>query len=62
LEASVVNVADGGSWWKYQYRVTQSIMAIWRLGLAVGLKSWFEGRDMDEMKRLSFCRVGFVKV
>jgi hypothetical protein len=61
LEAWVVSVVDGAGWWKYQYRVAQSIMAIWRVGLAAGLNSLLEGLEMDEMKRLSWCSVGLVK-
>lgn len=60
-EASVVRADGGAFWWKYQHSVTHSIMATCRVGLAAGLKSWLEGLDMDEMKRLSFWRVGLVK-
>lgn len=37
-------------------------MAIWRVGEAAGLKWADEGLDMEEMYRLSFWRVGVVKV
>lgn len=60
LEASVSSVACGSGWWKYQYSVTHSIMAIWRVGLAAGLESLL-GLEMEEMKSLSFWSVGFVK-
>ncbi|KAG7152102.1 hypothetical protein HYQ46_012071 [Verticillium longisporum] len=59
FDASVVRYGWGSGWWKYQYRVTQSIMAICLVGLAAGLKSLLEGFEMEEMKRLSFCKVGF---
>jgi hypothetical protein len=60
LEASVSRTWEGSGWWKYQYRVTQSIMAIWRVGLAAGLNSLLEGLAIDEMKSLSLSKVGVV--
>jgi len=35
-------------------------MAIWRVGLAAGLKSELEGFEVEDMKRLSFCSVGLL--
>jgi hypothetical protein len=36
-------------------------MAICLVGLVGALKSLLEGFEIDEMKRLSFCSVGFLK-
>ena len=60
LEASVCRICEGAGWWKYQYKVTHSIMAICRVGLAAGLKSLLAGVDTEEMNRLSFWSVGLV--
>ena len=59
FEASVVTKGEGSVWWKYQYRVAHSIMAICLVGLAGALKSSVLGKDIELMNRQSFCRVGF---
>ena len=51
----------GADWWKYQYNVIQSIMAMCLVGLVAGLKSLLLGLLMLEMNKLSFCSVGLVK-
>lgn len=60
FEASVVTKGDGSGWWKYQYRVAQSIMATSLVGLAGALKSLEFGKEIELMNKQSFCRVGFV--
>lgn len=60
FEASVVRNGEGVVWWKYQYKDAQSIIAICLVGLVGALKSWLEGFEMEDMKRLSFCKVGFL--
>lgn len=60
-EAEVVRCGDGGSLWKYQHRVAQSIIATWREGDAGVLKSLLEGTETEEMKSESLWSVGRVK-
>lgn len=48
-ESLVARLRLGSGWWKYQYKVAHSIMAIWRVGEEAGLKSLLEGLDMDDM-------------
>lgn len=40
---------EGAGWWKYHHSVAHSIMAIWRVGEALGLNSEEEGLLMEEM-------------
>ncbi len=54
------STGSGSGWWKYQYMVTHSIMAICLVGLAAGLKSLLLGLLMLEMNKPSFCNVGLV--
>jgi hypothetical protein len=49
LESAFVTCSVGSGWWKYQYSVAHSIMAIWRVGEAAGLNSLLLGFDMEEM-------------
>lgn len=60
-DASVKIWGFGGSLWKYQHSVAQSIMAMWRVGEALFLKSVLAGCDMDDMKSESLWTVGRVK-
>ena len=47
------------TWWKYQYSVAQSIIAICRDGEDGGLNSLLLGLEIEERKRASFFNVGF---
>lgn len=58
FDASEIRYGDGAVWWKYQYREAQSIIAICLVGLVGALKSLLEGFEMEDMNRLSFCKVG----
>ena len=49
------------TWWKYQYNVAHSIIAICLVGDVAGLKSTLLGFEMEDMKRLSRCSVGLLK-
>lgn len=60
VDASVMTCGLGGSLWKYQYNVDQSIRAICLVGEPLNLKSELEGMEMDDRNRESFRRVGLV--
>ena len=49
LDSELVTCSVGSGWWKYQYRVAHSIIAIWRVGDAAGLKSLLLGLEMEDM-------------
>jgi len=48
-DSAVVMRVSGSGWWKYQYNVAHSIMAICRLADVAGLKSLLLGLEMEEM-------------
>jgi len=47
----VVSWGEGSGWWKYHHSVAQSIIAMPRVGLGLGLKSVLLGLLMLLMKR-----------
>jgi hypothetical protein len=49
FESAFVTCSVGSGWWKYQYSVAHSIIAIWRVGDAAGLNSLLLGFEMDEI-------------
>ena len=59
-DSLVSRYGSGSGCWKYQYRVIHIIRAIWREALAGGRKSLLEGLEMEEMKTVSFCKVGLL--
>jgi len=49
FDIALVTWRFGSGWWKYQYRLAHSIMAIWRVGEAAALNSLLLGFDIEEM-------------